>query len=157
MSRGTRRSIRPRHATALAVAIGLALAACGGDDGGSTDDGAPSTEAAASTEAPAAAVEMTISGVVQLDAGAADSTMCPYVDDATAGRVFLNPVGDFTGFFQTVTDGSDPEYLSELVGGEVVIAKGTTVSITGSTEFSEMRCTQGDQTEIRISSITPAG
>lgn len=151
---------RPFVLTVLtpALAIGLALSACGGDDSGeNTDDGATTTEAPAAdaTDAPSGASgEVTISGVLKMDAGAPDSTMCVYIDDATLGQVFISPTGGFDGLFRAITDGSDPEYLVELVSGEdVLIAKGTNVVATGVTDGPEMRCTQGDQTEISATSL----
>ncbi len=151
-------------AAALTATAALLLGACGGDDAGSggDDSGAatPATDGSDSEGADAeGATTLTISGVVQLDIGGTTSTNCPYVEDATQGRVYLNPVGDFEGLFSATTDGSDPEYQMELVAtdGTVIIEKGTTVAVEGTTEISTMRCTQGDETEIEITSIEPAG
>lgn len=148
-----RRSARSLIAPLAFVAL---LGACGGDDAEPAADavstGAPADDSA---DAPPAGGEVSISGVIHGDVDGATSTDCVYVDDAELGRVYLNPVGEFEGFFRTVTDGSDPEYLTELVDveGAVIIEKGATAAITGTTEFSQMRCTQGDETEIAITSI----
>ncbi len=134
--------------------LAVTLTACGGDD-----DPAPAASDSASEASAApsetAGGELTITGVMHGDVDGATSANCVYVDDAELGRVYLNPVGDFDGLFRTVTDDSDPEHLTELVtaDGTVVIAKGATVSIDGTTEFTQMRCTQGDETEIAITSI----
>lgn len=151
------RARRTARQLATPLALVALLAACGGDDGGdaAADAAATATSDAASADAPAGG-DVAISGVIHGDVAGATSTNCVYVDDAELGRVYLNPVGDFEGFFRTVTDGSDPEYLTELVtaDGTVVIEKGATAAITGTTDFTQMRCTQGDETEIAISSIT---
>lgn len=140
---------------ATAFALSATLTACGGDDSepaATTESPEASTSAAA--EEPAGG-EVEIHGVMHGDVDGATSANCVYVDDAELGRVYLNPVGEFEGFFSTVTDGSDPEHLTELVGsdGAVVIAKGADVTIVGVTDFTQLRCTQGDETEIAITSI----
>ncbi len=152
---------RSARSVVAPIALLALLSACGGDDAEPAAD-AVSTGAAAddsadegSADAAPAGGEVSISGVIHGDVDGATSTNCVYVDDAELGRVYLNPVGEFEGFFRTVTDGSDPEYLTELVDveGAVIIEKGVTAAITGTTEFSQMRCTQGDETEIAITSI----
>lgn len=147
---------RSARSVVAPIALMALLSACGGDDAEPAAD-AVSTGAAADDSADAAPAggDVSISGVIHGDVDGATSTNCVYVDDAELGRVYLNPVGEFEGFFRTVTDGSDPEYLTELVDveGAVIIAKGTTAAITGTSEFSQMRCTQGDETEIAITSI----
>lgn len=164
------RARRTARQLATPLALVALLAGCGGDDGGDAaadatatatseagaNDAASADESdAASADAPAGG-DVAISGVIHGDVDGATSTNCVYVDDAELGRVYLNPVGDFEGFFRTVTDGSDPEYLTELVtaDGTVVIEKGATAAITGTTDFTQMRCTQGDETEIAITGIS---
>ena len=141
---------------AASIALAAVLTACGSDDADpapATDDSDASTTAAA--EEPAGG-EVEIHGVMHGDVDGTTSANCVYVDDVELGRVYLNPIGEFEGLFRTVTDGSDPEHLTELVStdGTVVIAKGADVVVAGVTEFSQPRCTQGDETEIAITSIS---